>query len=320
LLIEGTKITAVGVDLAIPEGVIVREHAGDVAPGWIALHDQSGGDGELIDTARVVLPEARVRAAFDPAHSDFAALVAEGITSIVLASPAEALVPGQTTVVKTAGMVVLRDPAHLQLTFSEGGLEFGRFPTSYGGAVAELDARMTAGQGSFGQARRGELPVLLAATEKHEILRALEFATRYELKGALIGAPKAGELLQRVQASGLAIVWQSYDVGLAKRDLDALAALAAGGVPFGFALGAPERHPASLRLGAAAALRAGVARDVAMRALSSTAASIAGVSDRVGRIAAGLDADVVLWSGDPLELTSSVQAVYIDGGVVHGGQ
>ena len=63
----------------------------------------------------------------------------------------------------------------------------------------------------------------------------------------------------------------------------------------------------------------GLSAENAWNALTSDAASILGVDDRVGRLAPGLDADLVLWSGPPTELSSSVQAVYIDGELVHGG-
>jgi imidazolonepropionase-like amidohydrolase len=67
-------------------------------------------------------------------------------------------------------------------------------------------------------------------------------------------------------------------------------------------------------------VREGLDPVTAWKALTSDAARIAGVADRVGRLAAGLDADFVLWSGDPLDLTSSVEAVFVDGVQVHGGQ
>jgi imidazolonepropionase-like amidohydrolase len=319
VVIEGATIVAVGADPAAPEGVVVREHDADLAPGWIALHDQSGADGELVDATRTLMGDARIALAFDATHSDLPRLVSAGITSIVLASPDAELSAGQTAVVKTHGGRTLRDPAHLQLSFSSASLHFDRHPTSYAGAVAELDQRMSEGAPPYGLARSGELPVLLAASEKHEILRAIDFAKRHGVRGALYRAPLAGELAEHVRASGLAVVWRPFDPGVARRELDSLVALARAGVPFGFALDAPERHPDSLRVAAAAGIRQGVERDVALRALTSTAATIAGVGDRVGRIAAGLDADLVLWSGDPLDLTSSIRAVYVGGELVHGG-
>ncbi len=316
VLIEGSKIVAVGADVAIPPGVVLLEHPGDIAPGWIALHDSSGGDGELQDITRVSLAESRSVRGLDSAHSDFGRLASEGVTSVVLGGPSTSLCAGQTAVVKTVGGVVVRDPAHLELSLSGAALNFGRFPTSYGGALGELDARMSEGKGAFGMARRGELPVLIAANEKHEVLRALEFAKRQGLKGALLGASLAGELAEQLKASGFAVVWRPFDVSTTQREVNALVALARAGVPFGFALDAPERHPAALRVAAATCVRAGVDREVALRALTSTAASIAGVSDRLGRLAPGLDADFVLWSGDPLDLTSSITAVYVDGRLI----
>jgi imidazolonepropionase-like amidohydrolase len=318
VVVDGAKILVVGADAAVPEGTYVIEHPGEIAPGWIALHDGSGSDGELLDETRPVLSDARTSLGLNISHSDVARLAREGITCVVLGAPDSTLCAGQTAVVKTVGGRVVREPAQLQLSFSSSGLDFNRYPTSYAGAVAELDSLMEAGKGAFGMAKKGELPVLLAANEKHEILRALDFAKRHALKGALYGAPLAGELAEQVRASGLAVVWRPYDAGVERRQLDALAALARASIPFGFALDAPERHPASLRVSAAASIRAGVESDVALRALTSTAASIAGVGQTVGRLAPGLDADLVLWSGNPLDLTSSIQAVYVDGKLVQG--
>jgi imidazolonepropionase-like amidohydrolase len=57
----------------------------------------------------------------------------------------------------------------------------------------------------------------------------------------------------------------------------------------------------------------------AWKALSSDAARLAGVGRRVGRLERGMDADFVLWSGDPIDLRSKVQMVFIDGELVFGG-
>ena len=80
---------------------------------------------------------------------------------------------------------------------------------------------------------------------------------------------------------------------------------------------APGRHPASLRMGAAACVRAGLDKGAALATLTTSPASLAGATGRVGAIAAGHDADLVLWSGDPMDLTSAVRRVWIDGETVH---
>jgi imidazolonepropionase-like amidohydrolase len=55
----------------------------------------------------------------------------------------------------------------------------------------------------------------------------------------------------------------------------------------------------------------------AWSALTHQAGAISGTS--AGTLAAGSDADLVLWSGHPLDLTSRVERVWVDGALVHGG-
>ena len=45
----------------------------------------------------------------------------------------------------------------------------------------------------------------------------------------------------------------------------------------------------------------------------------AGVDKQVGRLAVGMDADLVLWSGEPLDLASRAETVIVDGRIVAGG-
>ena len=61
------------------------------------------------------------------------------------------------------------------------------------------------------------------------------------------------------------------------------------------------------------ARRFGLDADVAMASITSTPAEIIGVADRVGKIAAGYDADLIALSGDPLELTTSIRWVMVNG-------
>ena len=51
----------------------------------------------------------------------------------------------------------------------------------------------------------------------------------------------------------------------------------------------------------------------ALRAVTSGPAKIAGMQDRIGSLKTGLDADCVLWSGDPLDIATQVQAVFVNG-------
>jgi len=57
----------------------------------------------------------------------------------------------------------------------------------------------------------------------------------------------------------------------------------------------------------------GLSWDQAFATITSAPAEIAGVGADIGSLRAGRRGDVVIWDGDPLELTSGVQAVWIDG-------
>ena len=69
-----------------------------------------------------------------------------------------------------------------------------------------------------------------------------------------------------------------------------------------------------LALSATLAVKEGLDPDEALRALTLNPAVILGIDDRVGSLAPGLDGDVVVWSGDPLDVMS--RAVH----VVSGGR
>lgn len=65
------------------------------------------------------------------------------------------------------------------------------------------------------------------------------------------------------------------------------------------------------------ATRNGLSADVALRSITSAPAEIMGLSGRVGTLADGADADVVVWNTEPLDAASRVMLVMIDGQVVY---
>ena len=61
----------------------------------------------------------------------------------------------------------------------------------------------------------------------------------------------------------------------------------------------------------------GMERDAALRSITLSAAEHIGLEDRIGSIESGKDADVVIWSGDPLDFTTFADVTIIDGEVVY---
>lgn len=199
--------------------------------------------------------------------------------------------------------------------WSERTMRGTREPTSYAGAVAMLRQLLREGEGAFGHARKGELPVTIEAWDRHEVLRAVALAQEFGLVGAIRGAPLAGDpnVVAALQASGLGVIVGPYTSAQTRPSLESVKKLSAAGVPVAFALDAPLNAPETLRISAVRALRAGATREAVWKALTEDAARLAGVATSTGKLAAGLEADFVLWSGDPLDLQSRVMAVYVDG-------
>jgi imidazolonepropionase-like amidohydrolase len=320
ILIDGGVIRAVGAGVEIPENASVIDHKGVASAGLIALHAYSGSPSEMRDSTRTVMPEAQIAHVFNPEHYDFSDALKAGITSLVLTPTPQSLVGGIGAVVKTASGRILSKDAELSLGFSAECLSRNRFPTSYSGAMTELEHRFDKPEGNFSKAASGKLPVFFEADSREDVLRAIDFAERHKLIGAINGAEWAGEVAEGIKASKLSVIAGPLDVGEQRRTIKSVIALAEAGIPFGFGLDSPWRHPATLRLEAAMCMREGLAHGAAWKALTSNAAQIAGVADHVGRLERGLDADVVLWSGDPLDLSSAVKAVFIDGERVYGAE
>ncbi len=68
---------------------------------------------------------------------------------------------------------------------------------------------------------------------------------------------------------------------------------------------------------AALAVKDGLDRETALRALTINPARIAGIDDRLGSIEPGKDADLVLWSGDPLDVLSRAERAFVDGAEIY---
>lgn len=349
LLVEDGRVRAVTTGKSPDPALPLVRHAGVVTAGLVGLRSQAGAAGELQDDTRSVLPEGRAAHAFDPAHPDVRRALAAGVTTLELVPGPGNLVGGLSCVVKTAGGRVLEPEAALAISLSgaalgrstgptffflaaeepaagvaqpDGGPESSdrtqrgnREPTSYAGALELLRQHFRGGEGPFARAKRGDLPVTIEAWDRHEVLRAVELARELGLRGAIRGAPLAGDpaVVAALRESGLGVVVGPYTAGQTRRSLESLGALAAAGVPAAFALDGPARPALGLRLSAARALRAGAPREAVWKALTEDAAELAGVGESVGTLAPGREADFVLWSGDPLDLRSRVVAVYVDG-------
>jgi imidazolonepropionase-like amidohydrolase len=102
-------------------------------------------------------------------------------------------------------------------------------------------------------------------------------------------------------------------VELKDRAIANLAALARAGVTVAITTDHPVVPINFLVHQASLAVKEGLPRETALEALTVNPAAILGLDARVGSLATGLDGDVVVWSGDPLDVNSRAERVLIAG-------
>lgn len=106
-------------------------------------------------------------------------------------------------------------------------------------------------------------------------------------------------------------------VELRHRGIENLARLATAGVRVAITTDHPVVPINFLVHQASFAVKEGLDPQVALEALTVNPASFLGLGDRVGALRAGLDGDVVVWSGDPLDVTARAERVFITGTEVY---
>ena len=93
--------------------------------------------------------------------------------------------------------------------------------------------------------------------------------------------------------------------------------LAAAGVTIAITTDHPVVPINLLVTQAVLAVKEGLDRETALRALTINPARIAGIDERLGSLTPGKDADLCVWSGDPLEVNSRVERSFVGGREVY---
>jgi len=351
VLIRDGRIAAVGSDVSVPADA-QRIDATDkwVTPGlFLGFSDlgvslfESGSVDKVRENRRNngISPSFRVAEGIDPAHVTFPVARLEGITTTVTA-PDSGLIPGQAALIDLAGARLddlLIDPAVAMIAVlgEESKPMAGGSRASVLDRLRQLfrDAReYRTRRQDFRTARIQPLsapaleleallpvldrkqPLVIAVNRRSDIESALrlqrEFGFRMIVVGAVEGWTVAGELAKAGVPVGVSPLTDipSFDAPGAR--LDNATVLRKAGVPV-FFVQADQAHYRDLRQAAGNAVRNGMSWDDALAAITSVPATAYGVSARYGSLQAGKVANVVVWSGDPLELSSHSEHVIIRG-------
>jgi imidazolonepropionase-like amidohydrolase len=158
-----------------------------------------------------------------------------------------------------------------------------------------------------------------------EIRALVEFFSENGLPLVLDGAGRGGDMAEWIASKGVPVVVHSpvttnsslrdrgKDEGASWPDLQLASKLSGAGVKVAIAAGSLS----DLRFHAGVARKGGMSEGDALAAITSTAADLLQVSDRVGSLTGGKDADLVILTGSPLSSTTQVLATWVEGEVAY---
>lgn len=171
------------------------------------------------------------------------------------------------------------------------------------------------------RAMHGKGAVVVSVDRREEIRACIEAFAAAGIRPVLYGADDAWRMTDelRGRVAGVLLPHDVFD-GPAREGLagqrNRWAELAAAGIPLAFHSDS-EEGAAELPLSAVYAVYQGLGADAALRALCSDAAAMFAMSERVGRLAPGLDGDVLLLDGPPLDPRTRVLRAWVAGEEVH---
>jgi imidazolonepropionase-like amidohydrolase len=353
VLVSGTTIERVGPasEVEVPSGY-ERLPATVVTPGLIDAHSTVGlsgiynveADQMQLDTTAPMQPELRAIDAYN-AREDLVTWLRDlGITTVHTGHGPGATISGQTMIVKTrsgtVGEALVDSTAMVAMTIGPSVSENFESPGTSAKAVAMLRQRFIEAQ-TYREKRRGEnppprdlgmdvlvqvlegeVPALITAHRARDITTALRLQEEFGFELVLDGASEAYLVVDEIVEAGVPVIIHPTMIRTYGASENAAFTTAGelnrAGVPIAFQSGYEAYVPKTrvVLYESAVAVGHGLDRTAALRALTIDAARLLGLQERVGSLEEGKDADLVLFDGDPLEYTTQVCQVLINGELV----
>jgi len=165
----------------------------------------------------------------------------------------------------------------------------------------------------------GEKPLLAYADRATDILALLKLKEQYKLNLVLVGASDAVLVSEEIAKANVVVMMSALDNLPSSFDslhnsLGNVAKLTEAGVKVIISNSGESHNINQLRFDAGIAVANGLENTTALAAITANVADT--FSLNTGRIAVGKNADLVLWSNDPFEISSKVDAMWINGKVM----
>lgn len=164
---------------------------------------------------------------------------------------------------------------------------------------------------------KGEIPVVISVDRASDIESAIGLSREFRFRLVVSGGAEAWMAAGDLAKAGAAVILNPLDdlpsaFESLGSTLENAARLDRAGVLIAFKTG--DSHNArTLTQLAGNAVANGLPYERALKSITLNPAKIYGIADRLGSLEPGRDADLVVWSGDPLEVTSAAEHVFIQG-------
>lgn len=328
--IAGEKIAEIGKSLS---GEEARDMTGkDIFPGFIdsgnflGTQDMAYFAKDYNENSSPITPYLDIWYSLDPDELSLQELYKAGITSMIVTPGNEGILAGTCAVVKTLGknvnkITVRRDVAMkasftsqvLRVFKDKGG---PKTPMAMANLLKEAlackeygpDYRSQRTREVMDAVRSGKMPVLAACENASEIERFFEVTKPYpDMKIILTLSYEADRAEQSIRERNAAVILgdtSRSSVQLAhKMNFAKLAAMAEGGTQFGLTVMGPDMSwgKEMLLWNASKLMQTVKSSETIVTMLTANPAELFGVSDRIGLLKEGLDADYVVYDGNPME-------------------
>jgi len=347
---DGVPVISAHGSWVLPGFIEAHGHVGvhEEAEGW------AGSDSN--ELTEPVTAHVRALDAINPADLGFRDAVSGGVLAVNVNPGSGNPIGGQTAALKcwgrTVDEMVLRAPAGMKSALGENpkrvygerkqspATRLGTAAVIRGALVdaanylakAEAEQRKPADERkhidrdlkleALGRVLRKEIPWRQHCHRADDIATALRIAEEFGYELVIDHGTEAHLLADILAAKDIPVIIgplfaSRSKVELRNRSLDNPGKLAAAGVTIAITTDHPVVPINFLAHQAALSVKHGLDRDTALRALTINPARILGIDDRLGSIEPGKDADLVVWSGDPLDVLSRVEHALIDGAEIY---
>lgn len=342
---------------AIYSGIKTIDCSGKhIMPGFIDAHTHLGILEEKMgeigkdnnETSEPVAPHLRAIDAVNPNDAGFSDALRAGVTAVMTGPGSNNPVGGLNMAVKTYGTIidkmVIKNPVGLKIALGENPMTtYGSqnsMPVTRMGIMAlirnmfikaqdykklrdsgSLQYRDTAMEAAL-LALDGKIPVRVHAHRADDIVSAIRLADEFGLRIVIEHGTEGYMIKDFLKEKNVAVaigpmLTPRDKMELRNRSYDTARELAEAGVRIALITDHPYNSIEHLRLSAIIAHQQGLPHKIALEAITINPAGILNIDDRVGSLDKGKDADIVILDGDPLDMDSKVEKVYVDGNLVY---